>query len=109
MEYWHQSSPDKPGTWDKKPPPVTQTHVPVLVHESSTLPLGDIKNSDDVLVDSLDYKLKGTKNVYITGGALWPRAGSWNPTLTMVALAADLAEQLAAPAGDGAAAAAGRS
>jgi choline dehydrogenase-like flavoprotein len=32
--------------------------------------------------------------VYVTGGALWPRSGSWNPTLTMVALSQKLAQNL---------------
>lgn len=34
------------------------------------------------------------ENVYITGASLWPTGGSWNPTLTMVALAQDLADNL---------------
>ena len=32
---------------------------------------------------------------YVTGAGLWPTSGSWNPTMTMVALAQDLADQLA--------------
>jgi choline dehydrogenase-like flavoprotein len=36
------------------------------------------------------------ENVYVTGAGLWPAGGSWNPTMTMVALAQDLADQLAA-------------
>jgi hypothetical protein len=28
------------------------------------------------------------------GGALWPKSGSWNPTMTMVALSQHLADML---------------
>jgi hypothetical protein len=31
--------------------------------------------------------------VFVTGGALWLAGGSWNPTMTMVALAQDLADR----------------
>jgi len=93
LEYWHVG-PDQKGSWQKGQPPASQTHVPILVHESSTMPLGDVTDGSPAVVDPADYQLKGTKNVHVTGGALWPRGGSWNPTLTMVALAADLAVQL---------------
>jgi choline dehydrogenase-like flavoprotein len=33
------------------------------------------------------------ENVFVTGGGLWPTGGSWNPTMTMVALAQDLADR----------------
>ena len=45
-------------------------------------------------VVGVDYCLKGVENVYITGASLWPTGGSWNPTLTMVALAQHLADSL---------------
>src|SRR4051812_33730527 len=64
--------------------------VDALIHESSTLHIG----SDASAPVDLDYRLRGAKNVYITGGTLWPQGGSWNPTMTMVALAHDLADQL---------------
>jgi len=41
-----------------------------------------------------DFRLKGTDNVFVAGGALFPRCGSRNPTLTIVALALMLGEQL---------------
>lgn len=50
-------------------------------------------DAPDAPVD-LNYQLKGTDNVFVTGGGLWPRGGSWNPTLTMTALALDLADKL---------------
>jgi len=39
-----------------------------------------------------DYRLRGIENVYITGGALWPTGESWNPVLTIVAIAMHLAD-----------------
>lgn len=87
VEYWH-GSPDQ-GTWSSKQPTPEERRVDALVHESSTLHIGE----GDAPVD-LNYRLRGVDNVYITGGALWPQGGSWNPTMTMVALALDLAEQL---------------
>jgi hypothetical protein len=37
---------------------------------------------------------RGVENVDVTGGALWPQGGSWNPTVAIVTLAMDLADQL---------------
>ena len=88
VEYWH-GDPNE-GTWRPERPVVESRRVDALVHESSTLHIGQ---GDGDPVD-LDYKLRGTENVYITGGALWPQGGSWNPTMTMVALAMDLADRL---------------
>jgi choline dehydrogenase-like flavoprotein len=88
LEYWH-GTPDE-GTWSTRRPDAAARRVDALVHESSTLHIGE---TDDAPVD-LDYKLRGTHNVYVTGGGLWPQGGSWNPTMTMVALAMDLADRL---------------
>lgn len=88
LQYWH-GSPDK-GEWSAERPSLQERRVPALVHESSTLHIG---TEDSAPVD-LDYRLKAAKNVYITGGGLWPQGGSWNPTMTMVALAQDLADKL---------------
>lgn len=88
IEYWH-GAPDK-GMWKKERPEKGARRIDALVHESSTLHIGEC-DTDPV---DLDYKLRHTENVYITGGALWPQGGSWNPTLTMVALAMDLADKL---------------
>lgn len=88
VEYWH-GSPDE-GVWTNERPPVTQRRVGGLVHEGSTLWIG----KEDEGVVGLDYRPNGVENVYVTGGALWPASGSWNPTMTMVALAQDLADNL---------------
>lgn len=88
VEYWH-GNPDE-GVWMSERPPVNQRRVGGLVHEGSSLWIG----KDDEGVVGLDYRPNGVENVYVTGGALWPASGSWNPTMTMVALAQDLADNL---------------
>lgn len=88
VEYWHGKPDD--GDWYKKRPSEKQRRVDAMVHESSTLHIGQEESAP---VD-LDYRVRNTSNVYITGGALWPQGGSWNPTLTMVALSQDLADKL---------------
>ena len=88
VEYWH-GDPNQ-GVWTNERPPVTQRRVGGLVHEGSTLWIG----KEDEGVVGLDYRPHGVENVYVTGGALWPASGSWNPTMTMVALAQDLADNL---------------
>jgi choline dehydrogenase-like flavoprotein len=50
-------------------------------------------NDEDAPVND-DYRLKGVENVYITGGALWPTGGSWNPVVTIVAMAMHLADTI---------------
>lgn len=47
-----------------------------------------------------DFKLKGTENVSIAGSALFPRCGSRNPTVTVVATSLILAEKLNAERGE---------
>ncbi len=88
VEYWH-GEPDK-GDWESTRPAQEQIRIDGMVHESSTLHIGEEASAP---VD-LDYKVRNTDNVYVTGGALWPQGGSWNPTMTMVALAQDLADKL---------------
>lgn len=90
VEYWH-GDPDT-GSWQATRPAIPERRVPGLVHEGSTLHIGV---DDDAPVD-LDYRLRGVENVYVTGGGLWPTAGSWNPTMTMVALTQHLADTLTA-------------
>jgi choline dehydrogenase-like flavoprotein len=89
VEYWHGQTPDQ-GTWLTERPAVEQRRVGGLVHEGSTLWIGD--GAEGVV--GIDYRPHGVENVYVTGGSLWPAGGSWNPTMTMVALAQDLADQL---------------
>ncbi|MEC5160589.1 GMC oxidoreductase [Janthinobacterium sp. CG_S6] len=93
VQYWH-GEPNQ-GEWSNARPAVAQRRVGGLVHEGSSLWLGD--NGEGVV--GLDYRPHGVQNVYVTGGALWPASGSWNPTMTMVALAQDLADQLLEPTG----------
>ncbi len=88
VEYWHSSA-DR-GEWSSERPSKQERRVDALVHESSTLHIG---KDSDAPVD-LNYQLRGTNNVFITGGALWPQGGSWNPTMTMVALAQHLGDRL---------------
>lgn len=88
VQYWH-GTPDE-GDWIAERPSVEERRVNALVHESSTLYIGEEESAP---VD-LNYLLRGSTNVYVTGGGLWPLGGSWNPTMTMVALAQHLADQL---------------
>ncbi len=93
VEYWH-GDPNN-GSWATERPEIPERRVPGLVHESSSLPIGE---EDDAVV-GIDYRLNGVENVFVSGGSLWPTGGSWNPTMTMVALAQDLAERLEADGG----------
>ena len=88
VEYWH-GTPDQ-GQWNSERPSKRERRVDALVHESSTLHIG----KDETAPVDLNYQLRGVKNVFITGGGLWPQGGSWNPTMTMVALTQHLADQL---------------
>ena len=92
VQYWHGDP--KTGNWSAERPSVADRRVGGLVHEGSSLWIGE--NGEGVV--GLDYRPHGVHNVYVTGGALWPASGSWNPTMTMVALAQDLADQLLAQA-----------
>ncbi|UVJ39221.1 GMC oxidoreductase [Arthrobacter sp. CJ23] len=95
VEYWH-GDPNN-GSWASDRPGIPERRVPGLVHESSSLPIGE---EEDAVV-GIDYRLNGVGNVFVSGGSLWPTGGSWNPTMTMVALAQDLAEKLEADGGKG--------
>ena len=57
--------------------------------------------SISIRVNSHDKKVCQRNNshftVYITGAALYPRCGSWNPTGPMVAMAMHLADMLSPP------------
>ncbi|RNH98591.1 GMC family oxidoreductase [Micromonospora aurantiaca] len=92
LEYWVEGA--LGGRWARQRPSTAQCRLPGLVHEASTLRMGEAADS----VVDLNYRLRGATNVYITGGALWPTGSSANPTLTMVALAQDLADRLTASA-----------
>jgi choline dehydrogenase-like flavoprotein len=99
IDWWHQPQPKDgqelpPGVWKKELPGRDTIRMPGIVHEASLAPLG---NSNDCPVDE-NYKVKGVSNVYVTGAALFPTSGSWNPTMTMCGFAQDLAIKLTAKA-----------
>ena len=87
LQYWHSHG-GSDGVWETRRPPVSMIRVPGLVHEASTMWLG---RGEGAPVD-LDYRFKGVENVYLTGAALWPTGGSWNPTCAMAGLAMHLAD-----------------
>jgi len=100
VQYWVSYSPEelktaKPGEtghWIKDRPNEMQRRVPGMVHESSVTPMGEKPDGKNVV--GLDFRPFGINNVYVTGSGLWSSASSWNPTLTMCALAQRLAENL---------------
>lgn len=93
LEYWHidEHEPSK-GSWKPAHPKQSEIRIPGIVHETSTAFMGS-DPSDGSSVGP-KYNVHGVPNVYVTGGALFPTAGSWNPTLTMCGFAQDLARQL---------------
>ncbi|KAI8184532.1 hypothetical protein K4K51_012414 [Colletotrichum sp. SAR 10_75] len=93
LEYWHidEHEPNK-GSWKPAHPKQSEIRIPGIVHETSTAFMGS-DPSDGSSVGP-KYNVHGVPNVYVTGGALFPTAGSWNPTLTMCGFAQDLARQL---------------
>ncbi|EFJ18744.1 hypothetical protein SELMODRAFT_420065 [Selaginella moellendorffii] len=82
IDFWDSSC----NKWKKTLPGDVRSSI--IINESSTMP---IEQSVDI-----NYQLKGTNNVFLTGNAILPiQCGSWNPTLTIVALARHLGAQLA--------------
>ncbi|KAJ3554999.1 hypothetical protein NP233_g12308 [Leucocoprinus birnbaumii] len=95
LEYWHQEPNATTGSWSRNKAPVNQLHIPGVVHETSTLYMSNnVMDPRSTASVGPDYRPKGCENVYVTGGALFPSAGSWNSTLTMCGFAQDLAEKL---------------
>ncbi|KAI8963995.1 hypothetical protein F5Y11DRAFT_364547 [Daldinia sp. FL1419] len=86
IEYWDV----KGEEWSKEKP--KGIRVPGVVHEASTAFVGP--QSKGGSLDDL-YRPYDVSNVFVTGAALFPTAGSWNPTLTMCGFAQDLARKLA--------------
>lgn len=89
------------NSWVKKEERTRYPHVPAMVHEGSTLPIEnnnvDSDNKKIEAVVNLDYQLinqgKPVSNLFITGASLWAQSGAWNPTLTMTAMALQLADK----------------
>lgn len=91
MEYWIDNPDGTTGRWSTTRPPQSQIRLNIIVHEASLLWMGEDPHTSVV---GLDYRPHGVKNVYVTGGSIFPTSGSWNPTLTMCGLAQDLADRL---------------
>ncbi|WP_312390331.1 hypothetical protein [Chryseobacterium sp.] len=89
------------NSWVKKAERTRYPHVPAMVHEGSTLPIENNNLDSDhkkiEAVVNLDYQLinqgKPVSNLFITGASLWAQSGAWNPTLTMTAMALQLADK----------------
>ncbi len=60
-------------------------------HESGTLPLGSVLNAQQ--------GLRGVDRLYVHGACVFPRSGAANPSLTILALAARLADHLVTAVG----------
>ena len=95
LEYWHSDKDGKSGFWAKDHPDLKTVRIPGIVHETSTAFMGS--EAEGGSVDELG-RPHGIQNVFVTGGALFPTAGSWNPTLTMCGFAQHLARKLTPPA-----------
>ncbi|KAI0844297.1 hypothetical protein F5Y00DRAFT_266685 [Daldinia vernicosa] len=87
VEYWDTHN----GKWSTNKPPTEDIRIPGVVHEASTAFVGP--ESKGGSLDSF-YRPHEVANVFVTGAALFPTAGSWNPTLTMCGFAQDLARKL---------------
>jgi len=90
IEYWIDEGPS--GYWQTARPPRQQVRSSLVVDEASPLWIGEDSSSSVV---GLDYRPYGVRNVYVTGSALFPTAGAWNPTLAVCGLAQDLADRTA--------------
>jgi choline dehydrogenase-like flavoprotein len=84
-EYWWPEE----QVWSTSVPP---RRMPFAVHESGTLRMG---RTPETSVTDLTGRVHALDGVYVTGGAVFPTRGSWNPFLTMAALTMRLAQHLA--------------
>lgn len=89
VEYWIDEG--ESGCWHGVRPPRRQVRSHLVVDEASPLWIGEDPSSSVV---GLDYRPHGVRNVHVTGAALFPTAGSWNPTLAVCGLAQDLADRI---------------
>ena len=74
LQYWHDQEGSK--GWRKEKPTKVEIHVPGVVHECSTLYMGP--ESDPHAAVDENYTPYGCKNVYVTGGAIFPSAGEFH-------------------------------
>jgi len=74
LDYWHGDT----SSWTKEKPGESAFMMAGLCHESSTLYMSDDLASDEHASVDPTYKVFGTGNVYATGSAIFPAAGSWN-------------------------------
>ncbi|KAF8870211.1 hypothetical protein BD779DRAFT_1455854 [Infundibulicybe gibba] len=107
LEHWNYIT----SKWEAVAQPVKKTHtrrIDYLFHKASTLYMADDLSKDETASVDSNYRPHGLEagNVYVTSAALFPTAGSWNPTPTVCGFAQDLAKRLvsnvvdAAPDGD---------
>lgn len=77
--------------WDRKDPPAPDDFVGVGYHHMGTTRMSA---SPDAGVVDPDGRAWDRDNLYIAGSSVYPAAGFSNPTLTLVALAARMADHL---------------
>jgi hypothetical protein len=77
--------------WDRKDPPGPEDFVGVGYHHMGTTRMSD---DPDFGVVNSDGRIWDRDNLYIAGSSVYPTAGFSNPTLTLVALAARMADHL---------------
>ena len=94
LEYWCSDDGGNAGYWSQKHPTTKEIRIPGIVHETSTAFMGPEDEGGSV---DEHYRPHGIKNVYVTGGALFPTAGSWNPTMAMCGFAQHLSRELNKP------------
>ncbi|MDJ0616461.1 MAG: GMC oxidoreductase [Calothrix sp. MO_192.B10] len=86
VEYQHED-----GSWQSTPP--TSIHNHGLVHSAGTLWMG---TDPETSVTNPRSQVHFLSNLYGAGSMVFPRPGSWNPTLTGVTQVFALARYLAA-------------
>ncbi|MBB1201821.1 GMC family oxidoreductase [Enterobacteriaceae bacterium 89] len=91
LEYQH-NNPDGTFSWERTPPDNIRNQG--LVHEAGTLWMGDDPATS---ITAVNGQMHRYQNVYGLGSMLFPRPGSWNPTLTGVAQAFALADEFCGP------------
>nr|WP_240451261.1 GMC family oxidoreductase [Wenzhouxiangella sp. XN201] len=77
--------------WDRRDPPSDDDFVGVGFHHMGTTRMSA---SPDFGVVDPDGRVWNRDNLYLAGSSVYPSAGFSNPTLTIVALAARMADHL---------------